>query len=517
MRPKRASALSLGNPDARLLWAVCGLHLALWLVIPALTQGNPPLDVIEGYVWGRDLQWGYAKHPPLPTFLQEMLYRLTGAPALSAFLLSQVSIGLTFLAVWLLARRITTPAWAAVATLLLLGILYFQHPTPEFNHNVAQMPIWAWGSYLIHRCWREDKTWPWIALSLVMVLGLLTKYSVALLAVAAFLFFMADPLGRARLRTWRPWAAALLTLLLAGPHLHWLVESEFLPFRYALSRAGAGAGAEADLLGRFLNPLDFLINETLDHLGLIIAALLLTFFPARAMQAPQAGSAGGDGPAGSDVAIGREDRVFLLILGLSPLAVVLLLGLLTGFEAKHAWGAPFYSLSGLIALALLRPKWDPRRLKAALAFLLALSLTISIGFGLYHLFGPEIRGRASKSNFPGPEIAQALNADLRAKGAPQPSIVVGHTWVAGNVAFNLPGRPQVLIDGSLAYSPWIDQKRLSNGIVLRVWRAERPPFPLPKLMMWREPAYSGKVSAAYRHAAGLPDMELAYELYLPGK
>ena len=54
-------------------WQVLGIFVAVvvlaWSVLPALLQTVPHADNIEQLNWAHRLQWGYLKHPPLPTAL----------------------------------------------------------------------------------------------------------------------------------------------------------------------------------------------------------------------------------------------------------------------------------------------------------------------------------------------------------------------------------------------------------------------------------------------------------------
>jgi 4-amino-4-deoxy-L-arabinose transferase-like glycosyltransferase len=295
------------------------------------------------------------------------------------------------------------------------------------------MPIWAWSFYLLHHCWREEAAWPWFALAAVLALGLYTKYSVALLPLAAFAFFLADPLGRRRLASWRPWAALLLTLLLFLPHLHWLAQHDFLPLDYARARGGETGG----FLARLTAPFGFAFNELLDHLGLFLA------------------------------------------------------------------------------LALARPRADTLRAKASVAFLGGLTLLLACGFGLYHLFGPELRGRAAKSNFPGPEIAAKLDEAWRAELSGEPLLIAGPIWEAGNVALNLPNRPPVLIEGDLRFSPWVKEEDLRRGPFLLVWKEGHRRVALPPVLGGLTPLAEGQVDARYRNAERLDPLRLNYAIFAP--
>ncbi|NMM79160.1 hypothetical protein B2J89_21205, partial [Acidovorax sp. SRB_24] len=50
-------------------WAILGLFGVLWLWHLSSVALSPPADNIEQLSWMRSLQWGYYKHPPLPTWM----------------------------------------------------------------------------------------------------------------------------------------------------------------------------------------------------------------------------------------------------------------------------------------------------------------------------------------------------------------------------------------------------------------------------------------------------------------
>ena len=43
--------------------------VVVWSALPALLQTVPHADNVEQLNWAHRLQWGYLKHPPLPTAL----------------------------------------------------------------------------------------------------------------------------------------------------------------------------------------------------------------------------------------------------------------------------------------------------------------------------------------------------------------------------------------------------------------------------------------------------------------
>ncbi|MEP3303821.1 MAG: glycosyltransferase family 39 protein, partial [Roseibium sp.] len=91
----------------------------LWALIPTLFFPNPPLDVVEGFAWGRELALGYTKHPPMQAWLLELTYRITGGGTFGGYWLSQISIALGYWCIWHLARRLGLTNWQAFWSIVL--------------------------------------------------------------------------------------------------------------------------------------------------------------------------------------------------------------------------------------------------------------------------------------------------------------------------------------------------------------------------------------------------------------
>ena len=73
------------------------LHLAIWTLVPAISNVNLPLDTIEALAWGSSLDWGFNKHPPFSAFAIEIFYQLFGNQDWAYYLLSQIFVAIAFL------------------------------------------------------------------------------------------------------------------------------------------------------------------------------------------------------------------------------------------------------------------------------------------------------------------------------------------------------------------------------------------------------------------------------------
>ena len=76
------------------------LHASTWTLIPTLANSNLPLDTIETLAWASDIQWGYAKHPPLSAWFPGLVFKIFSTQDWAYYLLSQLFVVLSFIIVW---------------------------------------------------------------------------------------------------------------------------------------------------------------------------------------------------------------------------------------------------------------------------------------------------------------------------------------------------------------------------------------------------------------------------------
>ena len=139
----------------------CGIRAGCWPsccapiswsgpLLPLLTATNLELDLAEDLALGKEWQLGYWKHPPLPWWLADLVYRLTGQIN-SVYLLGPLAVIACFVGVYLLARDIAGPAQALIATLSLIGIHYYNYSAVKFAHDQMQLPFWAFTALFFYR------------------------------------------------------------------------------------------------------------------------------------------------------------------------------------------------------------------------------------------------------------------------------------------------------------------------------------------------------------------------------
>src|SRR5262250_2178104 len=246
--------------------AFLALHLVIWTALPTLLYPNLPLDLIEALTYGREWQLGYDKLPPLPWWMIEVLHQALGIEV-AYYALAQLAVIAAFIAVWLTARPLIGAVGALVAVLIVDGLHYFHFTAAKFNHDVIQLPLWAFAGYAFHAALRRGRMAHWLLLGVAIGLSLWAKYFVVVLAAPLALFLLVDRDARRALATAGPWIALALALVIMAPHLVWLVRNDFLPFAYASARSAPSRG----LIDHVLHPLLFALGQ----LAFLLPALLI--------------------------------------------------------------------------------------------------------------------------------------------------------------------------------------------------------------------------------------------------
>lgn len=435
---------------AKLVLLIVAIKAVAWTLAPALTHLAVPLDVAEGYGSGRAWVLATDKHPNLPGLILEMLRLATGATRWPAYAISQLFVAGTFLAVFVLGRDMLGAARAATGTLLLSGIAFYAWPTVEFNHNIAQILLWALVPLAAWRAVETGKLSWWLLLGALAGLSLYAKLSSLLLLAAIAGWILWDSNARRRLATPGPWLAAGLFAVCAAPLASWLVAHNGEPLAYMADRA-----SQQPSLAPFFGGLALNIGGLVALLGII------------GLLRPLLKSAQADG---------RPDRavVFLSVTTLVPLLLAVAYALVARSGLKSAWSSSMFNYLGVLAVALAGSHATREHLNKAAVAALGLAVLVPLGYAGVVLAGPTRNGIPMRVNWPQEEIAKRF-VDLwgRETGLPL-RVVGGGPWAADIIAMDAPGAPVVL---SRSIHGASDETIAQTGILL-VWDARREVPPL---------------------------------------
>lgn len=500
-----AAATAEGNPPSiwnglvrrpwRLLALLCLTQIACWTVMPALVNVGPPYDVVEGFMWGREWVLLTYKHPQLPCWLLEISHLLTGSFRWPQYMLSQLLISTTFVLVYLLARDIMGSTRALAAVLLMPSIYFFGWPTPQFNHDYAQMPFWAGISWLLWRTARDGRPGWWLALGIVSGLGLYAKFSTALLLAFGAIWLLYDTRARSRLATPWPWLGLAVFLGIAAPLAVELFRLDFLPLTYAAHRNEWVLAHRARL---------YYIGVQLAGLSAVPVALALSGLLRRRASPAQE-------PLQPQPAPERRAVIYLAWMGLGPALLIMIASLFTG--TGESWGATMYNLVGALAIARLGHRVGATELRRLTMLALLCVVVVSSAYAVTRWTGCNVRGRLQPMCWPAQSISRTAEA-IWHEAVPGPlGIVGGEDGVARLAGLEAADQPSIFTALDRRLAPWITDQRLRKQGMLLVWPKGWPLT--PQQLAWTDGLPVKTVSFDWSLRA--PPLEINFAVIPPGR
>ena len=431
----------------------CALHLLIilqiliWGLIAPAFHSSLPLDVADILTLSGEGVFANYKHPNLPGLFLDLFIGLTGKVEV-VYLLSQLSIVFAYVAIYLLSKEFVGKQQALIATLLTSTIFYYHWSTPEFNHNILQIPLWAGATLFAWRAVTTQRLGYWLALGVVAGAMVWTKYSAGILLFWIFIWLVLTPVGRSSFKSIGPWLTGTLFLVLAWPQASYLVDSDFLPIRYASDRASSGGIADS---------VSFLAAQLADHLFFLILLIV--------------GGLIGRGAWVTEANRSSDKSTFLWMVVIAPVLMVALLPVISGMGLKPMWGTPMFNFSGLVVLYFLGGRLlDARARRVVIGALLLLPLVGAL-YATQHIYRADMSDKPMRTLWPQAEIASELRSAYQAETGSPLKIVAATDWLGGLIASSDGDQLRVRIDADLVKSPWVTDDHILESGVLVVWLA----------------------------------------------
>lgn len=438
------------------------LQAGCWILVPYLTLPNPPIDVLEGFVWGQSFKIGYHKGPPLFAWLLGIGDAVMHGSLLPPLVLSQIAIVITYWAVWRLAKRLLGPRDALAVLGLTTTIYYFGFPSPEFNPIVLQMAFSALTCSFYYTALIENRQRDWIVVGMAVGLGFLSRYSLALYLLPMAIFTLAQPETRWRWLTPAFATGAMIACAIVTPHVWWVINNDMTTLQYIDHRAGVAEG-----LDRILKPLKF-TGAQIAALLPALAVFLASIVPLRRGQPDNAGSAH----------LPSLSRNYLIAIGIAPALFVVVMAIILGRQPRAMWGAGLWIFTPLLAVAMLRDYALVLYRRRLMAIWTIVFLIPVAAFTLSMTVWPSVSGRNRRAHFPGPVLAETVTNRWHEMTGQRLNYVIGEMWLAGSTGYYSRDRPNVFQNGSLRDTPWIDLNNLKacGAVALYQATADRDEF-----------------------------------------
>ncbi len=327
-------------------------------------MGTMELIPQEAYYWNyaQHLDIGYLDHPPMVAWIIALFTGIFGHAEFFVRIGAFLSWVTAAFFIYGLAKNCFEKSVAWPALLLFSTIPFFFGIGMIMTPDAPLVAFWAGTLYFLERALLGEERSAWWGVGICAGLGLLSKYTIALLGAGTLLFMLVDPISRKKLSSVRPYLALLIAFAIFSPAIIWNAQHNWISFSFQGPR-------------RLLGPTRFSLLDT-------VAYLLLLLSPTGVAAAVAAIS------PKTTASLGRRKFMFLTLTALFPVAVFTLFSLFR--EVKLNWTGPAWlSLIPIMAwhmvsgegrlVAFLRRAWFPTVAVILLVFGFALHYA-TLGF-----------------------------------------------------------------------------------------------------------------------------------------
>lgn len=379
------------NPDKPGLdWNYLAIFLIIYSVLLRFFYlGLLELFYEEAYYWNyaKHLDIGYLDHPPMVAWIIALFTELMGdnefAVRFGAFFCWFIAAYFSYR----LTRAVHNRSSARQATLLVATLPAYFAIGLAMTPDAPLVACWSAALYFLYQALIHDRRMAWAGVGISFGLGMLSKYTIALLGPAALLFMLADRHSRKWIFRPEPYLAVILAIIIFSPVIVWNAGHEWASFLYQ-GRDRVAEHFEFSLPD-FILSIILIITPT----GVLSAIAIIVYRRAVIVR----------NSVTSDYAIsGVANRGYYLLLMLTLLPVVVFGGLSLFRETKFHWTAPCWlGVVPYMALVVTRDsllnshkllEWSQRAWPATLVICL-----ICYGAALHYL-GPGLPGISYRQN-----------------------------------------------------------------------------------------------------------------------
>ena len=318
-----------------MFWLAVLAQAAIWWLVPSIFYTAPPGDLPMVLAVGHEFQLGTDLGPPLAFWLAEVVYTLFGI--VGVYLLAQACVVVTYWAVFQLGRAIVGEQHAAMAVLLMTGIVVMTVPSPDFGPGDARHGVLgAAAPAFLARDRREPAP-------------LLVPARARSRPPAAHHLCGPDPVrlhhavhvttdrGQEALQTIEPWFAAIVVAVLLFPHLIWLDIAGETTFGPLWERLRSREAADTN----FLAWLRLIVIVLAVHAGLAILVGIAAGWWRKPSEML---------PTFVRPPVDPFARRFVLFHAVAPMVIATVIAVIIGSPGPVGGIAPYVTLSGLAAV-----------------------------------------------------------------------------------------------------------------------------------------------------------------------
>ena len=215
-------------------------YLLLWTTYAVVAKSSQDLhpDMAELIAWSRQLEFGYLKHPPLSALVVRLWFEIFPIADWSFYLLSVLVATLALWIVWRLSADYLNAEKRVLGVALLTLVPFYNFLALTFNVNTILLPLWAAATFWFLRSFRTRSLIYAALAGIGAAAALYAKYWSIFLLFGLGLAAILHPERTTYFRSRAPWITGVIFVLALVPHINWLIEHDFAPFRYAMAVHG---------------------------------------------------------------------------------------------------------------------------------------------------------------------------------------------------------------------------------------------------------------------------------------
>jgi 4-amino-4-deoxy-L-arabinose transferase-like glycosyltransferase/membrane-associated phospholipid phosphatase len=184
------------------------------------------------YHWSLNPDLGYYSKPPMVAWSIGLGTLLFGDGIFGVRIMAPVWYGLASIVIYSTTRKVSNSRSACIASLVFLCAPVIGFNSEFITTDAPLIFFWALTLHLFILALEKPAPIWWILLGLSCGLGMLSKYTMAALPLAAFLFLAINKEKRSWLLSPWPWMAAVLAGLIFSLNLYWNSQNEWIAFAH---------------------------------------------------------------------------------------------------------------------------------------------------------------------------------------------------------------------------------------------------------------------------------------------
>ncbi|MFH0727164.1 MAG: glycosyltransferase family 39 protein [Pseudomonadota bacterium] len=216
-------------------WRIFALGVVGYsLLLRCAYLGPPELLHEEAYYWNyaQHLDIGYLDHPPMVAWIIHLGTMVFGNTEFGVRIGAYVCWLVTAFFSFNLTYRNFNTATAFRALILIAALPIFFGVGILMTPDAPLIASWSGTLYFLYRALMDEKRPAWLGAGICLGLGMLSKYTIALLGPATLLFLLIDRRSRHWFLKPNPYLAAGIALALFSPVIIWNFHHEWASFMF---------------------------------------------------------------------------------------------------------------------------------------------------------------------------------------------------------------------------------------------------------------------------------------------